>query len=177
MEFRFEIVVALPREPLVDLERGAKREAPSRHRTIRADNEGERAEQTRRDPRQRPALADRFTREIDSAGSERPEAAVRGPLMVERRRRGKVAALDERHPPSARGRLVRRHEPMDAAADDEQVERGRTQCLEVARAHVGELYWPEWPMPRLASTGTSISTISTSRPTPPAPGSVGRDVE
>ena len=48
------------------------------HGSVGADDEGQRAEQARRDARERAPLADRLARAIDPAGLQRPQAAVRG---------------------------------------------------------------------------------------------------
>src|SRR5262249_42932503 len=91
------------------------------------------------------SLANRVARAIDPPRSERAQSAVGGALVVERRRRGEVAPLDERDRQSARSRLVCRHQSVNAPADDEHVERGGAEGFEIAPAHVGELYWA--PMP------------------------------
>ena len=115
---------------------GAERQAPFGNRAIRADDKGEWTQQPGCDARERAALANGLAREVDPAGPERTQSAVGGALVVERRPGCEVAPLDERDRQSARGRLGRRHEPVNAAADDQDVERAGTEGLEIAPAHV-----------------------------------------
>src|SRR5205085_9402908 len=109
-------------EPGVDLERGTQREAVARQRAVGADQERQRPQQPRRETGERAPLEDRLARVSQTAALQRSQAAVRGALVVERRRGADVSLVDERNRQSAGGGRQRRRQPVDAAADDQQIE-------------------------------------------------------
>ncbi len=71
---------------------------------------------------------------------QRPQAAVRRLLMVERRCAAKVPRLDERRAKPPAPRFVRDREPVDASADDEKIVRRGGESIEVACAHRSRVF-------------------------------------
>jgi hypothetical protein len=86
----------------------------------------------RRNPRNRPPLAHRFARAAHVERLQIPQATVNRPQMIERGPAAEVLLLDERHRQPALRRVVRDRQPVNAAADDEDVERAVGQLIEVA---------------------------------------------
>ena len=115
-------VVALPSQPRVELERGAERQPVLRRPSDRCRRG--RAADAGTTARCAPARAARGSiraRDRRRPDPQRPQAAVRGLLMVERGAAAEIGRLDERHAQPAARRVVRAGEPVDAAADDEHV--------------------------------------------------------
>ena len=87
----------------------------------------------RRDPRQRPPLADRFARAADVERLQIAEAAVDRPQVIERRAAAEVVGLDEGRRQAPLRRVVGDREAVDAAADDEHVEGPRGELVDVTK--------------------------------------------
>ena len=65
------------------------------------------------------------------------QPAVQRAVVMKRGRAAKVVALDQRDVQAAAGRVPRGEKPMDATADDEQIERVRRECVEIAEHGLG----------------------------------------
>src|SRR6185436_19795397 len=142
-----DAVVALASQIAIDAERGAQGEPVLEDRPVGADHEGQRTQQPRRHQRQRAALRDRLARVPEPRRLQRTQAAVRRPLVVEGGGSAEVTGLDERDRQSAPRRRICRREPVDPAADDEDVELLRSERLKVAAVH-GRLSYSsdcQWP--------------------------------
>jgi hypothetical protein len=66
----------------------------------------------------------------------RARPPVRGLLVIERRAAAEVVGLDECDTQPAARRVVRAGEPVDTAADDQQIISAALEPGEIARAHV-----------------------------------------
>ena len=108
--------------PGVEAERGSEREPVLDNRSIRADQKRQGTKEPRRDTRECATLADALAGKPEMTGSERPQSAVRGLLMIERRAAAKVPGLDERDAQASARCVVGRGEPVDSPAHDEQIE-------------------------------------------------------
>ena len=65
-------------------------------------------------------------------GLQIAQAAVQRAMVVERGAAAEVVPIDQRDVQAARRRIPRRHQAVDAAADDEQVEGVRGEGVQVA---------------------------------------------
>ena len=135
VQLGFHADVPIASDPLIDPEGAAKCNPAAGDRSVRADEEWQRPEQPWRDARERAPLEDRMPRVPQPQVLQRPKAAVDGLLMVERRGASEVGCLDERRAQPAAGGVVRDGQPVDPAADNEHVEGGRGERLEIARSH------------------------------------------
>ena len=140
MQLRLEALVPPSAEPCVKLEGGAQRGAVAVPGSIGADQERQRTQQPRRNARERAPLTDRLERAIEPRRLQRPQAAVRRLLMVERRCAAKVPRLDERGTKPPAPRFVRDREPVDASSDDEKIVRRGGESIEVACAHRSRIF-------------------------------------
>ena len=126
-------------EPGVQLEAGSQRQPSLGHRSIGADDEGERLDEPWGDARQRAPLANRFARPAETHRLERAQSAVRGLLVIEGDAAAEVVRLDERGAQSAAGGLVGDRQPVDAAADHEEIEYGPDSSRLTSRGCMEEL--------------------------------------
>jgi hypothetical protein len=135
VQLRFDPFIAVAPQPRVELERRVECGTIAHDRSIRADQEGQRPQQPRRDLRQRAPFEDRLACVPEASRLQRAQPAVRGTLVVERRRRGEVAFVDERDADPALRCRQRRRQPVNAAADDEEIELLRSQSRKIPRLH------------------------------------------
>ncbi len=155
------LAVAAGRHDPVDEQAGAHREPPPGQRSVERQREAQRDDGMRRDAGERAPFAHRFARASDVQVLQVAEPAVNGAQVVEGAAAAEIVALDERHRSAALRRVVRDRQAVDAAADDEHVERALGEPVRIAK-HVG-LYYPAWRRStKFARTGNSTSTISKS---------------
>ena len=126
------VTVPIERDESIQQKAGAHGHLAGDERSIERQDEGQRPNRLRRDSRERGALPHRFPRAPDVERLQIPETAVDRPEMIEGRAGAKIVLLDERHRQPALRRVVRDRQPVDAAADDEDVERARGEAIEIA---------------------------------------------
>ena len=81
---RRHAAVAVARDEPIEQEAGAHRQLAARQRSIERQGEGQRTDRVRRDPRERPPLADRLARAAEVERLQIAQAAVNRPQVVER---------------------------------------------------------------------------------------------
>src|SRR5262245_20023917 len=86
----------------------------------------------RRNAREGPAFRARLARHRNVERLQIPEPAVDRAEMVEGGAASEVVALDERHRQAALGCVAGDRETVDAAAHDENVERGMREAIDIA---------------------------------------------
>src|SRR5262249_1851481 len=132
VQLGLDTFVASSPEPSIHPERGTKHHAVASGRSIGADDEWQRAEQPRRDPRKGTALEDRCPRAIDGPGLKQPQTAVNRLLMIERRAAAEVLRLDEGSAEPAARSIVGGRQTVHTAADDQKVVRLSGEAIEIA---------------------------------------------
>jgi hypothetical protein len=137
---RRHLAVAAGRHDPVDEQAGAHRETPPRQRSVERQREAKRDDGMRRDAGEGAPLAHRFACASDVQVLQVAESAVNGAQVVEGTAAAEIIALDERHRGAALRGVVRDRQAVDAAADDEHVERALGEPVRISK-HVG-LYYP-----------------------------------
>ena len=89
---------------------------------MRANEEGQRAEVVRGDASPCTPLVDLLTGLGELAVLQGAKSAVQRALMIEREAAAEIRSLDERDAESALRGVVGREQPVDPAADDQQIE-------------------------------------------------------
>ena len=100
-------------------------------RLIERQRKGNRPHGVRRDGRDDAPLDDRFARARQVERLQIAQPAVNRAEMIERRPAAEIGAIDERHREPALGGVVGDGEAVDAAADDEDVERTADELVQV----------------------------------------------
>ena len=104
---------------------------PAEKRSVERDSKRQRPHAVRRNARQRPPLPDRLAGARKIELLQIAQAAVDGAQMVERGAAAEIVALDQRHRETALRRIVGDRQPADPAADDEHVECGGGEPIEI----------------------------------------------
>ena len=124
--------VSIERDEAIQEKPGAHGHLAGGDRSIERQDEGQRSDRVRRDSSERGTLPHRLARAPDVERLQIPETAVDRPEMIEGGAGAEIVALDERHRQAALRRVVRDRQAVDAAADDEDVERTRGEAIEIA---------------------------------------------
>src|SRR6476620_11096267 len=121
MQLRLESLVTPPSQPGIDLERAAHREPVLDHRPIGTNEKRQRTEKPWRDASERSSFSNRLARPSKMSRRQRPKAAMRGLLMIERGAAAKVTRFDQGHAQTTTGRFVGAGKSVNASADDQHV--------------------------------------------------------
>ena len=166
-------VVAVRGEEIVGGEKRRHDRAITHGMAMGWDDEGQRADEVRRDDGEAASLPHELAHGRERAVLKRPDAAVYGLETVERRRRSEIAAIDEGRLQAPRRQLAEGGESIDAAANDENVEGLVRQALEVTN-HQMSHSTPRLPrVPGVARLGLACGVFALlagcSSPTGPPP--------
>ena len=128
-----------PAEPVVEEQAGAQ--LPGRaQRVVMRQHEAQRPDQVRGVAQQHLALGERLVHEPQRALLEVAQAAVDQLGRGRGSRRGEIVLLEQQHPDAPPGRVTGDPRPVDAAADDGEVEIGHARsCLpapDFSRGHL-----------------------------------------
>src|ERR1700687_6049003 len=115
--------VAVEGDRSIEDERGAHRHLALHHGPVEGQYEGQHANGVRGYACKRAPLTNRFASATDVQGLQIAQPAVNGAQMVERGAASEVFALDECDREAALRAVIRDGQTVDAAADDEDVER------------------------------------------------------
>ena len=134
---RLDAAVAIGGGEPVDEKAAAHYQLAVQDRSIDRQRKGQRPHTVGRDARQRPALADRLagTRQVQLL--QVAQAAVDRAQVIERGAAAEIVALDQRHRQTALRRIVGDRQSADPAPDDEDVEGGRGQAIEISNHGCG----------------------------------------
>jgi hypothetical protein len=135
MEEAGEPVVAIAGDCAIDRDPRAHGETTFGQRSESRKEKGQRGDRVRRDAGEGAALADRLAGPNQIDGLQVAQAAVQGPQMVERRSAAEVGALDQRHRQAPLRRVAGDRQPVDAAADDEQIKWAADEPRRVTGGH------------------------------------------
>ena len=127
-----DLMVSIEPDDAIQEKACPHRQLPGGDRTIERQDERKRAKGLWRDPGEGGTLANRFTRTLEVERLQVAETSVNGPEVVEGDAGAKIVRLDERDRQTPLRRVVRDHQPVDAATDDEDIECASDEAIEIA---------------------------------------------